>query len=535
MANATTLEPVGPPRGDGRSPDDVAPVTGGGRFLVEGETCWRKVRADRVAFIVDAAGYFEAAKQAILEAERCVYLIGWEFDLDIRLRPDLDDPRIPDQLRQFLEFAVKQRPDLEIFILQWGGAMLFNIARQLGSYLSLKASADSRVHFRLDTKHPTGACHHQKIVVIDDRLAFCGGIDMTSGRWDTPDHAGYDCRRSDDGETPMPWHDMTLAIDGEAARALGDLARWRWKVATGHDLPVPDRASGIWPSALEVDLTDAVAGIALSSPEYGGEPAIDQVEKLWCRAIAEAKSRIYIENQFLSSGRIADALKAKLEERDGPEIVIVLPHSAETWLESEAMDTRRTLIVEDLRRADRDGRLGVYYPVNREGKPIYVHAKLLVVDDEFVRVGSSNMASRSFACDSECDLAFETADQPGLRSFLAALRTRLLAEHLGVEQDALASEIESCGGRIVPAIDRLRSDEGRSLRMLTTRRLDEAEMALARSRLFDPEDALGPADRLADFAKRLVKRKRVTVTAGLLAAAGLAILLRRKSGRVVRA
>ncbi|QIQ86559.1 phospholipase D-like domain-containing protein [Erythrobacter sp.] len=524
MRDAANLEPAG----EGRKPPEVASVTGQGRVLVEGETCWRKARAERVAFIVDAAGYFAAAKEAILKAERCVYLIGWEFDLDIRLQPDLDDPRIPDRLRQFLEYAVEERPDLEIFILQWGGAMLFNIARQLGSWLSLKASANSRVHFRLDNEHPTGACHHQKIVVIDDRLAFCGGIDMTSGRWDTPDHSGYDCRRADDGDDPLPWHDMTLAVDGEAARALGDLARRRWKIATGNDLPVPAADTDIWPDSLGVDLEDAVAGIALSKPGHAGEGRVDQIEKLWCRAIASAKERIYIENQFLSSGRIGDALRARLEEEDGPEIAIVLPESAETWLESEAMDTRRALIVEDLRRADHGGKLGIYHPVNREGRPIYVHAKLLVVDEELVRVGSSNMASRSFVCDTECDLAFEAADQPALREFAGGLRTRLLAEHLAVGEEEFAAEVEQRGGRIVPAIEALRREEGHSLRVLTTRRLDESEIALARSKLFDPEDPVGPAAHFADFAGRLVKRKRFSVTAGVLALGALAYALRRR-------
>lgn len=523
MANADTFDPPG----KGRSPVGAGPVRRGEPLLVEGETCWRKVGADNVAFIVDAAGYFAAARDAILKAERCVYLIGWEFDLDIRLRPDLDDPRIPDRLRHFLEYAVEERPDLEIFILQWGGAMLFNIARQIGSWLSLKASASSRIHFRLDNEHPAGACHHQKIVVIDDRLAFCGGIDMTSGRWDTCEHSARDPRRGDPGEAPMPWHDMTLAIDGDAARALGELARWRWKVAIGRDLPVPDRAEPIWPDGLDADLTDATAAIALSSPGYGDQPAIRQIEHLWCRAIGAAKRTIYIENQFLSSGRIGDALKARLEEENGPEIVILLPRTAETWLESEAMDARRTLIVEDLRRADRHGRLGVYHPVNGEGQEIYVHAKLLVIDDEFVRVGSSNMASRSLACDTECDLAFEAADQPGLRRFLAALRARLLAEHLGVAQGDLEAKVQCCGGQLVPAIEALRREEGRTLRQLRTVTLDEAEIALARSRLFDPEGALGPGERIADFARRLAGRKRVSVTAGALALGALAYALAR--------
>ncbi|NBC87889.1 MAG: phospholipase, partial [Alphaproteobacteria bacterium] len=191
-------------------------------------------------------------------------------------------------------------------------------------------------------------------------------------------------------------------------------------------------------------------------------------------------------------------------------------------------DARRALIVEDLRRADHDGRLGVYHPVNGEGRAIYVHAKLLVVDDEFVRVGSSNMASRSLACDTECDLAFEAADQPDLRAFLARLRAQLLAEHLGIEESELETAIERCGGRLVPAIESLRRDEGRSLRPLLTTTLGEAEMALARSRLFDPEGALGPGERLADFARRLAGRKRVTVTAGALALGALAYAMGRR-------
>jgi len=355
-------------------------------ILREGDTCWRKVRADNVSFVVDAAAYSAAAKDAILQAERSVVLIGWEFDLDIRLQPDIDDPEVPDRLRQFLQHAVKERPALEIFILQWCGAMLFNIARQLGSYLALKTRVKPQVHFRLDSEHPAGACHHQKIVVIDDALAFCGGIDMTSGRWDTPHHAGHASERSDDGEEPLPWHDMTVALDGDGAKALSELARKRWRNATGHDLPVPSRTDAIWPEALRPDLTDAVVGIARSAPGYEDRPEIDEIKRLWLSAIAAARRTIYIENQYLSSGRIGDALKARLQELGGPQIVIVLPFRSESWLESEAMDSRRSLILSELREADREDRLGVYYPVNAEGRDIYVHAKLLIVDDDFVRI-----------------------------------------------------------------------------------------------------------------------------------------------------
>ena len=491
-------------------------------ILQEGDTCWRKVRAERASFIIDANTYFAAAKEAILRAERCVYLIGWEFDLDIRLRPDQQDPEVPDQLRPFLNHAVKTRPDLEIFILQWDGALLFNIARQLGSYLLLKAQAKPQIHFRLDGEHPIGACHHQKIVVIDDALAFCGGIDMTSGRWDTPRHQPRDKRREEDGEDPVPWHDMTLAVEGEVAKVLGELARWRWKNATGRDLPVPHRRESIWPEDLAPDCRDVTIGIARTHPAYDAETEVREIERLWIKAIGSARERIYIENQFLSSDSIADALKAKLQEEDGPEIVILLPFLAESWLESQAMDTQRSLIITELRQADRNGRLGVYYPVNADGDHIYVHAKLLLVDDRFVRIGSSNMSSRSMSFDTECDLAMEAADQPSLTQTIVKLRNRLLAEHLGTSVQTIEAETECCGGSVLAMIEHLRHQPGTTLQVLEPRELNESEIALARSRLMDPEDPLKPSIRIADFARRFIRRNRVPMAAAATAlAAGL--------------
>ncbi|OBX20804.1 hypothetical protein A9995_03750 [Erythrobacter sp. QSSC1-22B] len=492
---------------------DVQPV------LVEGDTCWRKVRASRATFIVDAADYFAAAKEAILRAERCVYLIGWEFDLATKLTRGSGQDGTPDQLRQFLNHAVKSRPDLEIFILQWDGAMLFNIARQLGSYLLLKMQAKPQIHFRLDSKHPAGACHHQKIVVIDDVLAFCGGIDMTSGRWDTSHHLSGDERRERDGETPVPWHDMTLAVEGEAAKALGELARWRWKNATGHDLPVPDRQGTIWPTGLSADCEDVTLGIARTWQPIEGDGEIREIERLWKKAIRSARHSIYIENQFLSSGRIADALRQKLEEEDGPDIVIVLPYSAESWLEAEAMDSARALIVSDLRSADRHGRLGIYHPVNAMGDHIYVHAKLLIVDDRFIRVGSSNMSSRSMTFDSECDIAMETEGQPAVQSVIASLRKRLLGEHLGKSIEEIEAELDRCSGSMVQMIERVRGKQGTTLQTLQPGELNPSEMALAKSRLMDPEEPVKPSKRLFGFAQRAAKRSRVPLAAGATVAA----------------
>ncbi|NTZ42672.1 phospholipase [Altererythrobacter sp. SALINAS58] len=486
-------------------------------ILVEGETCWRKVRADRAAFIVDAADYFAAAKEAILGAQKSVYLIGWEFDLEIELTRGSRHARAPDQLRKFINHVVTLRPDLEIYILQWDGAMLFNIARQFGSWLLLKMQAKPNIHFRLDSQHPAGACHHQKIVVIDDVVAFCGGIDMTSGRWDTSDHLSGNEKRKEDGKAPMPWHDMTLAVEGEAAKALGELARWRWKNATGEELPVPNRTSTIWPSQLTADCFNVTLGIARTRPSYGDLEEIREIEQLWKQAIGSARHSIYIENQFLSSGRIADALKEKLEESDGPEIVIVLPSSAESWLESEAMDSARALIISDLREADRYNRLGIYHPVNASGDHIYVHAKLLIVDDRFIRIGSSNMSGRSMTLDTECDLAMETEGQPFVQETIAALRKKLLAEHLGKSVQIIEAELERCSGSMLQVIERVRCESGPTLQELHPQELNIMEAALARSRLMDPEEPIKPSKRLFGSARRAAKQNRILLAAGVTA------------------
>lgn len=370
-----------------------------------------------------------------------------------------------------------------------------------------------------------GACHHQKIVVIDDVLAFCGGIDMTSGRWDTHEH-----RSSGRGDL-QPWHDMTVALDGEAARRLAELARRRWKNATDEDLPVPVECTAIWPEGLEVDIAQTSVGIARTDPGYGGKPQVDEVAKLWCAAIRSAEHTIYIENQYLSSGSIAKALRSRLAEDAGPEIVIILPRSSESWLESEVMDTQRSKIVADLRAADKGGRLGVYHPVNALEDNIYVHAKLLIVDDNFVRVGSSNMSSRSLAIDTECDLAMEFFDQPGSCGFLTRLRTRLMAEHLGTSVETVEAKLHETGGSIHAAIESLRKKTGRTLQVLEVQELTDSEQALADSRMMDPEEPINARRRLADFAKKELRREAGrTVVCGLLIAAWAAHrFLRRRS------
>src|SRR5690606_33261766 len=150
----------------------------------------------------------------------------------------------------------------------------------------------------LDDQHPLGASLHQKLVVIDDAVAFVGGIDLTIDRLDDPSHRPDDPRRCNaDGSSYAPLHDVQAAVDGPAARALAAVARERWERATGTVLAPVEAESDPWPDELPVDIADAEVAIARTYPPWRGARAIREVERLHLASIAQARETIYIENQ----------------------------------------------------------------------------------------------------------------------------------------------------------------------------------------------------------------------------------------------
>jgi phospholipase D1/2 len=483
--------------------------------------------------IVDAADYFAHAKAAMLKARQSIMLIGWDFDLRIRLTPDADGGDGRMRLGDFLRVLVRRRPELRIYILKWDMAVLFTMRWQIVPMILYDLLGTRRIHLRFDSTHPLTAAHHQKIVVIDDALAFCGGIDMTVHRWDTRGHTPGNVRRIDpSGRHYGPWHDSTAAVDGDAARALGDLARARWHFATGQRLPVPDACEAVWPESLPALVRNVRVAIARTHPEYQGRPAVHEIEALYLAAIRAARESIYFENQFFASQRIAEALIARLGEESGPEILVVNPRSAESWLEEQTMDSARTLLVRRLRAADRHSRFRIYEPVDTAGDPIYVHSKVMIVDDRLLRIGSSNIDNRSMGFDSECDLAIEATD-PDTQLCIRNLRDDLLSEHLDVSREIVAEAIAAVG-TVGGAVEALRKREGRSLRPLRLRPLDQAQVMLVESRLADPERPAKPERRLEHAIKRAALRYPVATAvgvAGLIAA--IAVLrrqVRRRSG-----
>ncbi|RMC37324.1 phospholipase D-like domain-containing protein [Paracoccus alkanivorans] len=467
-------------------------------LLQLGRNCWRIEPAERFAFIVDARDYFVAVRKAMLQARSSIMLVGWDFDTRISFG-ETDDGG-PERLGDFILWLADRTPSLEIRLLRWDTGALKALMRGNTLFTVLRWKAHPRITLRLDRKHPLASSHHQKIVAIDDSIAFCGGIDMTTERWDTREHRDDDPRRTGPGGKPHgPWHDATSAFDGKAARAMGDLARARWQTATEEELPPCSGDHDCWPADLAATFRDMRLGIARTVPMMDDVEPVHEIEAAYLDLIAGAERFIYAESQYFASRKIAHALAERLAEENGPEVVIVNPHTADGWLEPIAMDTARARLVEALRRVDRHGRFRIYHPVTTGGAEIYVHAKVTVVDDRILRVGSSNFNNRSLQLDTECDVLL-SSDEEGnesLRDEIAAVRNDLLAEHLGTTQEEVAARLEETGS-LIATIEALRGG-GRTLVPYEIPELSGIEEWLADNEILDPN---GPDEIFETPARR---------------------------------
>lgn len=460
-------------------------------MLEPGHNCWRIEQADRAAVVVDAADYFRLARQAMLRAKSQILLIGWDFDTRICLDFETDDGA-PTELGEFLSWLPKNRPDLQIYILKWDLGAVHLLGRGTTVLRLMRWAADNQIHFKLDGAHPRGGSHHQKIVVIDDALAFCGGIDMTGSRWDTRGHLDCDPhrKRPTTQRRYQPWHDATMAVDGDAAAAIGELARTRWELAGGDPIEKPAGGSSPWPKELAPRFRDVDVAIARTRGAHNGNEAIREIEALFLDMIKGAKHFIYAENQYFASRAIADALAERMQEPDAPEVVIVNPKTGEGWLDDEFMSPARAELIALIRKCDRNGRFAIYTPVTDQGDDIYVHAKITIVDDRQLRVGSANLNNRSLGFDSECDLVIDTQLErnSGAGEMIAQLRSDLLAEHLGVSIDSVRSRFAETGS-LIRTIDSFGSGSGRGLVPFVPEHHSRLQHALAQSEILDPESA----------------------------------------------
>jgi phosphatidylserine/phosphatidylglycerophosphate/cardiolipin synthase-like enzyme/uncharacterized membrane protein YdjX (TVP38/TMEM64 family) len=498
------------------------------RILKTGETVWRIARVGHAALLVDGADYFSALRTALASARRSVFVLGWDIDSRTPLvgRSGEVEDGAPKRLLEYLEYLVDQRPDIEIRLLLWDYSLLYALDREPPPSLNLKWRTPEQIRVRLDNCLPLGSCHHQKLVLIDGNLAFCGGFDLTTGRWDTQEHLLQHPRRTDaDGEPYAPWHDVQVMVDGPAARSLFEIACKRWHQVTSEDVEIPDDVDTGWPENIDAELRDVDVGIARTLPENGEQPGTDEIRKLYIASIGAAKRRIYIENQYLTADCIAEALIERLEQEPELEVVAVTPQMPRGWLEARTMGAGQQRFRDKVAHEHLGSRVRFYYPwVGDQDQPVMVHAKVMIVDDDLLHVGSSNLNNRSMGVDSECDVAVEAATdehRKGIRGMLC----RLLGEHLGSGPEVIDAALARNESLISIVENGGRGDRG--LAALPSHKTHGEALGEALNLVADPERPLHPEEFIGDMFDAQTKGSDIgrLVKLGTIAAALLALVL----------
>ncbi|MBI5938916.1 MAG: phospholipase [Caulobacterales bacterium] len=487
-------------------------------ILRDGDTCWRTARADALAFLIDGAEYFAAVKAAMLKARRSIWILAWVFDPLTRLEPDRversGDPATADRLGLLLRRLAALHPGLDVRILAWDMPFPLNASQAFAPQRAAAEFIGSRVKFRLDNSLPNSACHHQKMVVIDGRLAFVSGGDLAVDRWDTCDHADGDRhRRLPNLRSYRPRHDVAVMVEGPVVQNCARLFADRWGRSEGDrlDAPPPDVSTDSpWPANLIPDLTGRKVALVRTRPAWKEQSEIIEGLKLHLAAIASARRCIYLENQYLAAPTIVEALSRRLAEPDGPEVVAVGPSASPSFFDRMTMDSARMAAISTLTRADTHGRFHAYCARTPDGAPIIVHSKVTIIDDRFLRIGSANLNNRSGGLDTELDLALEA--EPGeagqaTRAAITGFRDGLVAHFLGrtfIDTQAAIAAAGSLGA----AIDAL---DG------ATRRLRPVEIhPLGPLETFIRAWALGDPTAPSDAWRPWVRRRRLRAQLSLI-------------------
>ncbi|HEY0816214.1 MAG TPA: phospholipase D family protein [Pseudonocardia sp.] len=387
----------------------------GPRWWAEGDLLPRS--GNTVAVHIDGSAALPAMAEALGAARSQVHIANWHASPDFRLTRNPDDPPLRDLLGGLAE-------RLPVRMLLWAGppAPVFQPTRAMARRACAGFTTGTKVACALDARERTLHCHHEKIVIIDGERAFVGGIDLTAlagDRYDSPGHPPT---------TPLAWHDAAVELTGPV---VADVARHfvhRWGEVTGEVLPEPPTPQPT--GDVDVQIARTVPERTYRFAHGGVFAALDG----YLRALRQAQQLIYLENQFLWSGEVTAVLADKLAHppSDTFRVVLVLPAHPD----SGADTTRGQLSV--LMQADGNaGRLLATTLTALNGaatSPLYVHAKIGIVDDRWLTIGSANLNDHSLFNDTELNVI--TCDPALARD----TRLRLWAEHLQVEPSDVDGE-----------------------------------------------------------------------------------------------
>jgi phosphatidylserine/phosphatidylglycerophosphate/cardiolipin synthase-like enzyme len=365
----------------------------------------------RLEVLVDGATALPAIAEALRGARSHVHITGWHLAPHFELVRG-DHPTVIGAL--LAELAER----IDVRVMVWAGAPvpLFHPTRKEVEADVETLIRDTNIQCRRDPREHPVHCHHEKTIVVDDEVAFVNGIDMTDLAGDRFDASDHEARRR------LGWHDVGTRLTGPAVADVADHFAMRWREVTGETLPPPVR-----PAPLEGEGTSTVQVVrTVAEDMYDSVPHGDfRIMETYVRALRSAQRFIYLENQFLWSPEIVDLLVDKLERPPTPDfrLVVLLPAKANNG----ADDTRGQLAV--LAEADDTGNPHFLATTIRSlsghrDDPLYVHAKVGIVDDRWMTIGSANLNSHSLLNDTEMNVVTDDA------ALARATRERLWSEHL---------------------------------------------------------------------------------------------------------
>ncbi len=479
------------------------------RILEPGSNCWLRAEADQAGVLIDARDYYRAFYRAARRARQYIAILGWQFDSDVALLrgEDAQGARGETRMLPLLRELCERNPELHVYILAWDFSLLLALEREWMQNVIFNWSSE-RISFRFDTSAPLSGAHHQKLVVIDGQLAFTGGMDICDCRWDDRSHPPRSTLRCDSGRDPHgPYHDVQAVVAGPVVDRLMELYEARWFNSGGGPLKLP---APVARDDVEVEATLPLPpGPVALSRTFGKtlvplQEPVQEIRALYLDAIHAAERFIYLENQYLSSRAIFQALVRRMRdaERGRLQIVIMLPRMPEALREQLAMGVAQVRLLRALRRlASETGHaLGVYCSAARDerGEDVftYIHSKLMVVDDDFLTLGSANTTNRSLGLDSELNLAWEapeSSDGRMMRRAIRRLRVSLLAEHAGLRGSAAMRELAGAK-RLVAWLDEVAASGQSRLRPHPMETVFDQSPLLKplepEELMFDPEDSL---------------------------------------------
>lgn len=407
--------------------------------------------------LIDYDNYYKALHSAIVKAEKSIFLIGWDIDSRIELvrGAEAETTHVPRTFYDLIIWKAQENPDLQIYLNRWDFSMFFASKRELFQGQKWRKTNLKNIHFVMDGRTTVWGCHHQKIAVIDDVVAFSGGMDVTQGRWDRRQH--HVTNKFRDSTSPdeaiketCPFHDIHCVFAGETVADIADWVRKRWTIATGN-API-DRCPTIddglpsqWPDTVDPHFENIALAQARTMPHTFWTRQIEEILPLLLQEIRQAEQFIYIENQYLCNMQIAEALYHQLKTHPDLKILMISSYDPNGYLEKIAMWGGRIRFLAML-QADEDtrDRVLVTYPICVEKKgsvTIRIHSKIMVIDDRLLHIGSANLNNRSMGFDTEYDIALKATTETH-KTQITATRDDLIREHTGHTPETIAKIIK---------------------------------------------------------------------------------------------